>query len=469
MRKTLQLLTIAAVAVGVSAPVAAASSRPEWATCATAVQQECAKIEVPLDYDRPAGPRISLAISRIRTATPQLRRGVLLLIPGGPGNTGLQRPTALGLHLPKDVLDRYDLIGFDPRGTGESTPVNCALTPQDITSDQFLPWPDANGDITANAAHARRVAEACAGNGGPLMQHISTPTEARDIDQIRIALGERKLSSWGTSYGTYAGAVYATMFPGHTDRVVLDSNDDPDPKRLERGWLNNFAVGGEDRFPDFAAFAAARDSTYGLGTTPAAVRETYLSLAASLDRAPRPDLTGNGFRSTMFNGLYNTSNFPLLAQVLQGVRTGGPVPAIPVPPNLQNLVAVSTATACNDVAWPRSVQFYADAVARSRSDFPLTAGMPANIMPCAFWPFQPVQPVRITPYGPDNVLLVQNLRDPATPYSGALKMRAAFGHRARMVTVNSGGHGAYLVNGNPCGDNAVTAFLVNGTYQDTTC
>jgi pimeloyl-ACP methyl ester carboxylesterase len=303
------------------------------------------------------------------------------------------------------------------------------------------------------------------------MRHISTPNEARDIDQIRKALGERKLSYWGVSYGTYAGAVYATMFPDRTDRVVLDSNDDPDPQLLVRKWANNFAVGAEDRFPDFAAWAAERDSTYGLGATPAAVRSTYLNLAATFDQSPRPGLTGNYLRAAMFTSLYNTASFPLLAETLHAAQTGGSLPTLPVPPadQFQNTLAVSAGTVCNDSAWPRSVDFYAKAVAQNRQDYPLTAGMPANIFPCAFWAYKPLQPVRITSHGPDNVLLVQNLRDPATPYSGALKMLEAFGHRARMVTVNSGGHGSYLVNGNACGDSAVTEFLVSGVRRAATC
>jgi pimeloyl-ACP methyl ester carboxylesterase len=93
--------------------------------------------------------------------------------------------------------------------------------------------------------------------------------------------------------------------------------------------------------------------------------------------------------------------------------------------------------------------------------------MPVNIFPCAFWPYSAAEPpVRITSDGPSNVLMIQNLRDPATPYSGAMKMRAAFGDRARLVTVDSGGHGAYLANGDACGDQTVTAFLVNGTRPD---
>jgi hypothetical protein len=264
------------------------------------------------------------------------------------------------------------------------------------------------------------------------------------------------------------------MFPDHTDRIVLDSNDDPSPRLAERGLAANFAIGAENRFPDFATWAATRDSTYQLGTTATAVRDTYLRLAATLDRTPLPDLTGNALRALMFNTLYSDAGFPLLAQLMHAARTGTPLPGIPLPPaaQFQNLIAVQTATGCNDVTWPRSINSYATAVAHNRIAFPLTAGMPVNIWPCAFWPYPVAEPpVRITPNGPSNVLMIQNLRDPATPYTGALKLRAAFGNRARLITVDSGGHRAYLANGNTCGNNAVTAFLAHGTRpaHDITC
>jgi pimeloyl-ACP methyl ester carboxylesterase len=437
-------------------------------------RQECATVSVPLDYRRPGGQQISLAVSRIRTARPDIRRGVLLLIPGGPGNPGLARPTTHGLRLPQQVLDRYDLVGFDPRGVGASTPVSCDFEPRDVDPLVFLPWPAPGGDITGNVEHARRVAHACASNGGPLVQHISTRNEARDIDRIRQALGERRLSYWGTSYGTYAGAVYATMFPERTDRVVLDSSDDPDPNRVARGWQANFAVGAEDRFPDFAAWAAARDGDYGLGATPAAVRDTYLRLADTLDRNPRPDLTGNTLRAVMFNSLYGDAAFPQLATLLRAAATGTAAPPLPAPPveALRNLIAVQMATACNDVTWPGPDHDYAHDVVRDRTAYPLTAGMPANIQPCAFWPYPPAEPTtRISQHGPRNIVMIQNRRDPATPLAGALRLRHAFGDRARTVVVDSGGHNAYLANGNACGDDAVTTFLTAGArpHRDTTC
>ncbi|MEU7863170.1 alpha/beta fold hydrolase [Nonomuraea sp. NPDC049141] len=466
--------TAALLAASIVAPAQAAAT--SWSACpggpGVDARQECATLQVPLDYQAAGGPTISLAVSRIRTAKPASRRGVLLLIPGGPGSPGLNRPSALVKKLPQDVLDRYDIIGFDPRGVGQSSPVSCGLETRDLSLTRLKPYPDADGGIAENAAWSRRIAEACARNGGPLIRHISTRNEARDIDGIRRALGERKISYWGVSYGTYAGAVYATMFPERTDRVVLDSNDDPDPNRVARQWLANYTVGVEERFPDFAAWAAARDGEYGLGTDAAAVRQTFLKLAADLDREPLPwpganpaELNGNLLRETMLNALYSDANFPMLAGLMRAALTTGELPPSNTPPAaaLQNTAATAGATMCNDVEWPDSVAAHQRQVARDRIDHPLTAGMPVNMGPCAYWPVKPAErPVRVGSDGPANVLLIQNLRDPSTPYSGALKMRQAFGQRARMVSVDSGGHGVYLANGNACGDRSVTDFLTTG-------
>ncbi|MFJ5233781.1 alpha/beta hydrolase [Kitasatospora sp. NPDC088391] len=459
-----------------SALAAPAPSRPTWGACAGGApdaRQQCAEIDVPVDHARPDGPSLRLAVSRIATARPELRRGVLVLIPGGPGGGGLDGPSSAAKRLPQSVLDRYDLIGFDPRGVGRSTPLDCGFDHADLARSHTLPWPAPDGGIDANLATARRMAERCATAGGPLARSVSTRTEARDIDRVRQALGERRISVWGVSYGTYAGAVYAQMFPGRTDRVVLDSNDDPDPGRVERGWLAAFATGAEDRFPDFAAWASSPAAgEYRLGGTPEQVRATYLAAAGQLDAAPLPwpganpeQLDGNVLRSTMLESLYADAKFPRLAALVQAAEGRRPLPAPGTPPDaaLQAGTAVPLTTLCNDVSWPRDPGSYARAVAADRAAHPLTAGMPVNVTPCAFWPWQPAEPpTRITSAGPSNVLLVQNLRDPATPYAGALKLRAAFGDRARMVTVDSGGHDAYLANGNACGDALVTEFLVTG-------
>ncbi|MGW7364342.1 alpha/beta hydrolase [Streptomyces sp. NPDC054841] len=486
--RTIQITLLATAVVATAAPMAMATTPDNtvrWETCTGTnldPRQECATLAVPLDHDDPRGPQISLAISRIRSDKPEARRGTLLLIPGGPGGSSINSPSTTGRKLPRSVRDAYDIVGFDPRGVGRSTPVSCGLTHDQLSLQNLRPWPAADGGIDANVASGRRLADACAQNGGEVLRSISTRNEARDIDRIREALGERRLSAWGVSYGTYAGAVYAQMFPHRTDRWVLDSNDDPDPKRVARTWLANYATGVEDAFPDFATWAADPGNPDRLAEHADDIRPMFLALAARLDRSPLPwpganpeQLNGNVLRQALLESLYSKGRFPALARLISAARDGDPLPAPPVLPDevMQNTAAVSAATICNDVDWQAaSVPAYRRDVAKSRKSHPLTAGMPVNVMPCAFWQDRPRErPTTITPHGPSNILMIQNERDPSTPLAGALKLREAFGDRARMVTVDSVGHGVYRANGNACGDQAVTDFLVTGERpaRDTFC
>ncbi|MGW2330717.1 alpha/beta hydrolase [Streptomyces sp. NPDC001700] len=474
--------TIASALTTVSS--AEATSALNWGACAGDghdARQECATLDVPLNYRGPDGKSITLTVSRVRSERPEARRGTLLLIPGGPGEPGLNRPSTVGKRLPQSVRDAYDLISFDPRGTGRSTPASCDLAAGDRSLATTRPWPAADGDITENVATARRVADTCARNGGDLLPTLSTVNEARDIDSVRRALGERKLSAWGRSYGTYVGSVYAQLYPERTDRWVLDSNDDPDPEQVERRWLANFAVGTEDSFPAFAKWASDPGSPVRLADTPAGVRRLVLDLAARLDAEPLPweganppELNGNVFRQSVLTALYSRSQFEGLARLVRDAEQGR-VPGAAPPDLPQDTAAVAFATICNDVEWPTSVPGHARAVAASRVSHPLTAGMPVNITPCSFWRYEPQdKPVRITDRGPSNVLMVQNRYDVATPYSGALNLRRAFGDRARMVTVDTTGHGAAYVPapyGSSCADRAVTDYLVGGVRpaRDVSC
>ncbi|OIJ94847.1 alpha/beta hydrolase [Streptomyces colonosanans] len=487
-------IAVSAALLGLSAPlttsVSASAAGPsarsslDWTKCEGSgldPRQECASVEVPMDYAEPGGRKIAIVISRIPSEKPAARRGALLLIPGGPGGSSLGDPSGKGQKLPQKVRNAYDLIGFAPRGLAPSTPVNCGLDHGDLALSKLRPWPAPDGSISENMATARRTAAACARNGGDLIRHITTVDEARDIDRVRAALGERRLSAWGVSYGTYVGAVYSQLFPRRTDRVVLDSNDNPDPTRVSRAWLEGYETGVEDVFPEFAKWASAPGNPDRLARTAAEVRPLFLRLAARLDRAPIPwpganpaELNGNVLRQTMLDSLYTPDRFPTLAKLMLAARHGTvpPAPAAPPEPVLQNVTAVSAATLCNDVAWPTSAAEYRKGVAESRKEHPLTAGMPRNAMVCTAWPYPPTQaPVRITAHGPSNVLLVQNARDVATPLRGALKLRQAFGARAVMVIVDSTGHDAYLANGNACGDRVVSRFLATGERpgEDVRC
>lgn len=469
-----------------AAPRAAAVPALDWHDCThrgALPGQQCATLPVPLEYHDPGGRQLGLAVTRLRGDRPRARRGTLLVIPGGPGGSGVQRLTSKGEALAREMAGAYDLVSLDPRGVGGSTTASCGLAEEDRHLVTLRSWPGPDGSIAETAARSRRVAEACAEHGGPELRSFTTANEVRDIDLLRQALGERKLSAWGTSYGTYVGAQYAQRFPQHTDRWVLDSSGDPDPSRVARGWLANMSVGADDRFPDFAAWAAdpARDAEgLRLAARPEDVRPLFLKVAAELDRAPRQSnvpgvpLTGTRLRQALQTSLYGNSFAPV-ARLVLAARDPAAEPVLtpdvsgPMP---DTDAAVTVGVICNDVGWPKDVAAYARAVAADRTAHPLTAGMPANITPCAFWKDRPTErPTRITANGPSNILMIQNLRDPSTPYAGALKMREALGARARLVTVDKGGHGSYLGTGNACGDRAVTRFLTTGQRPpgDTYC
>ncbi|MFD5128858.1 alpha/beta fold hydrolase [Streptomyces olindensis] len=259
---------------------------PAWRRCDTdtPASYQCATITVPVDYAHPEGRTLHLRISRIRTSTPAKRHGVLLSNPGGPGDQGLADPLQLKDALAKSVLQRYDLVGFDPRGLGASSPLHCGLT-QDETqpSEPYRPYRAAT--FAKDTADARAVAAKCTNsNGSQLLPYINTRNTARDMDVIRGVLGERKLSYIGWSYGTYLGAVYTQLFPRHSDRMVLDSA--VDPNRFGRGLALAMASGAEPAFKDWSRLIAHRDRTYHLGNTPAKVRATFWQLVARADRTP---------------------------------------------------------------------------------------------------------------------------------------------------------------------------------------
>ncbi len=443
-----------------------------WGPCPAAAAPpvlQCATVHVPMDYARPRGPKIVVTISKLPATRPDLRRGVLLTNPGGPGAPGLGLPAPLARQLPPAVLERYDLIGFDPRGVGHSTPLTCRLT--DLPADDLVyPFPGPGGSIDRNIAHARAVAGACARHGGPLMPHVTTANTARDMDRVRAALGERRISYLGWSYGTYLGAVYRQLFGDRVDRFVLDSAIDPG--RIWYEQYRTMSAAADRRLDDLTAWIAARHDRYRLGDTPHAVRRRYLGLAARLDRRPvvATDgslVTGAVLRAATFRALYDDGSFDSIATRWRDPATVPPAPPTgPGDPDVpaDNGFAALYGVVCGDVAWPRDVRRYRHAVRVDRLRRPATDGMPANIWPCAFWHRAPIEePVRLTGGGPRNTLIVQNLRDPATPATGG--MRAALGAGAVEVTVDAGGHG--VLGDGSCADDHALRFLAGGALPGT--
>lgn len=462
----------------------AATGQLMWHSCPPSPQglpdagMECSTINVPLNYRQPQGKQITVAISRIKAADPSKRRGVLFTNPGGPGGAGLDLPRAFKILMPQSIFDEYDVIGIDPRFIGESTPITCGLSAQDATQ-AFVPL-EQNDSFAATSAFMKKVADGCAANAGDKLPYATTANTARDFDMVRQALGEQKISYFGYSYGTYLGAVYSSLFPQNTDRVVLDSS--VDPGEVWRQQFRSWGPAGELRFPDFLKFAAANDATYHLGDTQDKVRQTYYALINKVNQSPvtlqGTVVNGPMFQELTFGGLYNDNQFDGLASLWQFLN-GSASPQVKnkaLSPNdvviADNEAASGLAITCDDVAWSKSPAQYQLEYNIDRALFPSFGALGSNIWPCAFWHNQPVEPpATISANGPTNILMLQNLRDPATSYWGALGMHTALGSRSRLVSVDQGGHTVAYLQNNACGTAAATDYLVDGTLpaHDTFC
>ncbi|GAA1432440.1 alpha/beta hydrolase [Streptomyces thermospinosisporus] len=443
---------------------------------------QCATIKVPLDYRKPGGKKLNLAISRYKTSTKKQRRGVLLLNPGGPGGPGVDMPQYMVNELPKSVKAKYDLVGFDPRGVGQSSPVGCGLTEKE--RDWERPYKAAT--FAKDVKWARTFADKCNNKQGDRLSHITTRNTARDMDVIRAVLGEKKISYLGYSYGTYLGAVYTQMFPKRTDRFVLDSA--VDPARVWRGMIQVWAEGAEPAFTRWTEWTARRDATYKLGRTPAAVRKSFYDLVAQADRKPivldGTKLTGDDIRVGLRPVFFSVQDAAEAVVELKkaaakksrkatsggpGLRTPTPAPPAFGKVPADNGDAAFWTVVCADTRnWPRDPERYrADAV-RDKGTYPLYGDFGSSIKPCAFWKRNGSEPAtRI-----DNkvrALILQNEWDPQTPLTSGQGLRRAM-KGARMVTVRGGvGHGIYGTKS--CADKTATAYLTTGKLpsKDVTC
>ncbi|HKN55719.1 MAG TPA: alpha/beta fold hydrolase, partial [Amycolatopsis sp.] len=236
MRKIVAAIAAAGLAAGLMAVAPAATAEPEsqfspapiaWGPCTSdrlkQAGAECGSLQVPLDYAKPGGEKISLAVSRVKHKAAQYQ-GIMLVNPGGPGGSGLGLST-LGKYVPNHVGEAYDWIGFDPRGVGSSKPaISCdgnyfsynrpAYVPKTLQLEKT--WLD----------RSKGYADACKKNG-PILDHLKTTDVAQDMESLGKALGEKQINYYGFSYGTYLGQVYSTLYPKNVRRMVLVANVDP--------------------------------------------------------------------------------------------------------------------------------------------------------------------------------------------------------------------------------------------------
>jgi len=435
-----------------------------WAPCPGVPEPtlglECTTVTVPLDYTKPAGETIDIAVSRLPSTDPARRRGVLFLDIGGQGDPQAAFPlTLVSMGLPAGVRERYDLIEFDPRGIGRSTPLTCNLRPDQAATLIPPPYARTAADVDRRADDARQIAEQCASSStAHLLPHITNTNVARDMDRIRQALGEPRISYLGYSHGTYFGTLYAALFPTHTDRMVFDSVSGLGG--LDAVGARRWGLGFELRFPDFARWAASQDATYRLGSTPEQVRTRYLQIVDKLDEQPVAGINGAALRALTYGLLFNDSIFPALAATLNALAAGQP-PQLPPPPGAGDFSGM-LALVCNSPGWSRDIKTYQRHVAVDRIRYPLFGPAAASVWPCAFWPAEPEPRVDLSKAGSSNILLVNNLRDPSTAYVGAVELHRTLGARSRLVTVDEGGHMSYLFGNNTCADTIETTFLVEG-------
>ncbi|MER6912380.1 alpha/beta fold hydrolase [Streptomyces sp. NPDC000594] len=455
-------------------PAAYTQQKVVWKPCPDDVFADtCATIKVPLDYRAPGDRKIDLALSRI-AADPKKRVGSLLLNPGGPAGSGLSMPAALAFNADAAVSDRYDLIGFDPRGVGASTPVTCGTTAAERKGN-----PNKAVDFARDEKLAKTIADKCRKRSGALLPHITTANTARDLDIVRAVLGDAKLNYLGYSYGTYLGAVYTQLFPKTAGRIVLDSA--ADPALMWRGTFQGMAKEAERAFTRWTKWAAARHSTYKLGDTAAKVTKTYRDLLAQADRKPVPmgkeKLTGDGIRAkTTFSFATVKTASDQVSRLKKAASSGKPGPALPdfFGESTDNMYGAYYSIVCQDTAnWPRDPKTYRKDVTANKATYPLYGDLSSAITPCAYWDKGREPEVKIN--NKVKVLITQNEWDPQTPLSSARGLNRALKGSVLVHVAGAEGHGAYpsatANNATPCLDQKVTEYLVKGKLpaQNTAC
>ncbi|WP_433477926.1 alpha/beta hydrolase [Spirillospora sp. CA-142024] len=429
---------------------------------------QCASIRVPLDHRRPKGEQVTLELTRARH-TAAKSQGVVLLNRGGPGAHGRDLPAFFTGALPKKVAASYDWIGFDPRGVGASRP---ALVCDTSYQDPGRARPDT---VPANAEEerawldrARAYARDCGRRNGRILPHMGTADMARDMDAIRAALGQRKINYFGYSYGTYLGAVYATMFPGRVRRMVLDSVVRPSGVWYDANLDQNVAF--EKRIRAYFAWIARHHKVYRLGDTERKVSAAYASARAALRAKPIDGKIGPSELDDVFlaDGYadYSWSAHASALSALVVRHDPAPLRKAWQPPSRldQNNYTVYNAVQCRDAAWPRDWgRWHADSERLYRQGYRFeTWGNTWYNAPCAFWPVPGGPPPRVAGTSAlSPVLLVQATEDAATPYRGALETHRRFPTSRLLVQVGGRDHGVSL-SGDRCVDRAVAGYLGGG-------
>ncbi len=430
----------------------------------------CTSVHVPLNYRQPSGRKITLALSEVpATAPASQQQGVLLVNPGGPGASGLSFAAYVAASLSPSVAADYDVIGFDTRGVGASVPsLHCDPSFFSKPRPDYVPSSGAAEQTLMD--RARSYAADCEKRYGWLLPYMTTQDMARDMDSIRVALGQQKINYYGVSYGTYLGQVYATLFPHRVRRMVLDSIVDPDGAWYEDNVLQDYAFQG--RMNAFFSWIARYAATYRLGSTRAQVTATFEMAMTKLEHHPIAGLIGpDELSDTFLIGGYDNAYWPYLAAALASYLHGGSSGELvalyrEVGQQNENEFAVYNAVECSDVNWPRSWAFWNSDTRKIYATAPFEAWGNAWLnAACAFWPVKgPASPMRIDGAGLPPILLLQGTLDAATPYQGALVARRLLPSAKLVVVAGGGNHGQSLAYPpNNCVNGYLNRYLASGS------
>lgn len=466
---------------------APSTARLEWGAChdpsAEDPTLECATLEVPLDYDKPTGDSIDMAL--IRAPATEKRQGALLVNPGGPGASGFDFVATNGAAIASVLgTTSLDVIGFDPRGVDRSGGIHCVT---DEFMDKHLyvdDTPDTPEERALYDESKTGFVDACTQKYGDTLRFYSTANTARDMDAIRAALGDEQLSFWGGSYGTYLGATYATIFPGRVRAMVLDSAFEPNGDTAQQAFETNL-VGFEKAFNNWIAWCQS-DAMCDFTATDVGAR--WDALKQQLDSSPiaGPDgrLANNAtMERATTAALYSKSDWPVLAKALADAERGDPVGIFALADAdagrnqggtfttlWQSLPIIRCASGV-EAPPPTDPEALAATLraAAPRLGKDLTADdLTSRAKDCATLVGN-ARPVELSYSGDGPIVVVGGINDPATPIRWAKKMTAELGSNARMVTFTGEGHGQLGVS--TCVTDIEGALLAKLTLPkaDTVC
>ncbi|HVS69205.1 MAG TPA: alpha/beta hydrolase [Mycobacteriales bacterium] len=437
-----------------------------WRDCHDGLQ--CSTLRVPLDYNDLAGRQLQIAV--IREQATQKSEGSLIVNPGGPGASGVDF-VAQDASVFSQLTTHLDLVSFDPRGVGQSNPIRCLTSAQLDAYININPVPTTAVERRRTINASRNFADACYRKNGDYLEHVGTKDQARDMDVLRAALGEAKLTYYGASYGTYLGAKYAELFPTHIRAMVLDGALNPDESSTGANLVQ--AKGFETDLDDFISYCV-RSGHCPFGSTTSAAMAGLDRLIAEVTAHPltvggRIMGAGELFEG-LAAGLYSTGDWANLQTVLGAAQSGNGAGVLIFADALtqrnndgsySNLIESNMAINCIDRPWPRSVSGYLRNATKFQKQAPhFGAAIEYGSLPCAFWKVPPVEDTHpVSAAGAPPILVIGTTRDPATPFVWAKALARQLSSGV-LLTHDGDGHTAYI-DRNQCVDAVVARYVLH--------